>query len=136
VLEPSTPKWLPQAKEALRKLLSLPPNWDSYGARTIDPHNVEAAVRLLPKIASKDTPQPIVIPTVRGGVQLEWLMRGIDLEIEINEPGQCQVLYVDPSEESEWELQLTTDNMPRFLDLTARLTGRQSDRPLKSPVHQ
>jgi hypothetical protein len=120
-LEESGPEWLPQTEEALRKLLSLPQNWNSYGARPIQPQNVDSAVQLLHQLAGQNTPQPIVVPTVRGGVQLEWHTDGIDLEIEINEPGRFQVLYEQPSKDMELELEVTPADLSRLVELTAQL---------------
>src|SRR6476659_749758 len=82
----SAPEWLAKADETLQTLLALPPNWNSYGARTIQPDVVQATSSLLHDIARDDTPQPAIVPTVRGGVQLEWHTRGVDLEIEIESP--------------------------------------------------
>jgi hypothetical protein len=46
-----------------------------------------------------------VVPTARGGIQLEWHTRGIDLEIELAVPEGIHVLYEDAAGEEEWELE-------------------------------
>ena len=92
------PGWLTQTDQALQELLCLPPNWNSYGAQPISPDNVTAAKDLLRAIVRPETPQPSVVPTVSGGVQLEWHTGGIDLEIEIQAPGQLHVWLKDPQE--------------------------------------
>ena len=58
------------------------------------------------------TPQPAVVPTVKGGVQLEWHACGIDLEIEIGQPGRFHVTYEEPNEDVELEAELTLADLP------------------------
>jgi hypothetical protein len=117
----SVPGWLAETEQAIQELLRLPPNWNSYGAQPIRPDVVRAAKDLLPGIVQKQTPQPNVVPTVRGGVQLEWHLGDIDLEIEIDAPGQFQVLFVDPRENLELEIELDSTHIPQMYDLCARL---------------
>ena len=66
------------------KLLQLPVGWNSYNAKPIRGENLGAALSLLNRVMRPGTPAPIVVPTVRGGVQLEWHTRGINLEIAID----------------------------------------------------
>jgi hypothetical protein len=118
------PAWLAETERKLREFLTLPANWNSYGARTIQPDVVDATIQLLRRVAQPNMPQPIVVPTVRGGVQLEWHMRGIDLEIELASPEKIHVLYEDTAEEAEWDLELSS-SQERLADLTARLSRTQ-----------
>jgi hypothetical protein len=76
----------------------LEENWDSYGARRVDPRCTEAAVGLLRAILDSTTPRPFVVPTCRGGIQLEWHRGGVDLEIEIESPEQMNVFFEDANE--------------------------------------
>jgi hypothetical protein len=62
-------------------LLTLPPNWDSYGAGTIDPSVVQAAMDRMNAVLRPNSPAPRVVPLSSGGLQLEWHRQGIDLEI-------------------------------------------------------
>src|SRR4051812_32442305 len=77
------PEWLSETAAALQQLLCLPQNWNSYGAQPIRPEIVHAAVELLRETVTPNVPPPVVVPTIQGGVQLEWHLRGIDLEIEL-----------------------------------------------------
>jgi hypothetical protein len=119
---PTTPDWLPQAGKALDELLALPPDWDSYGARAIQPDIVRAARRLLSDVARPDTPQPTLVPTVQGGVQLEWHVRGVDVEIELLTADRAHVSYVDGTEVMEWETPRSPGS-PRLTELIARLSS-------------
>jgi hypothetical protein len=121
----SKPGWLAKTDEALQNLLALSPDWNSYGARTIQPEVVRTASALLHHLAHDDIPQPAVVPTVRGGVQLEWHTRGIDLEIEIESPEQWHVSFEDSADGAEWEIDLLPADLPRLAELTARLSRPQ-----------
>jgi hypothetical protein len=93
-------------------LLALPPNWDSYGARSIEPEILAAAARWLAENMMPETPRPAVLPTVRGGVQFEWSIRGLDLEIELISPDELHVAYEDADESNEWKSDLASARQP------------------------
>ncbi len=69
--------------DRLHDLMLLPANWDSYGARPINIKSVGYSIALFCEIMFENTPEPQVVPTKSGDVQLEWHIYGIDLEIEI-----------------------------------------------------
>ena len=73
-------------------LLTLPLNWDSYGAGTIDPSVVQAAMDCMNAVLGPNSPAPRVVPLSSGGLQLEWHRKGIDLEI-VFDPGESPSLY-------------------------------------------
>jgi hypothetical protein len=77
------------------ELLELPPGWNSYNAKPITKENVNFAFSLLARTMRADTPAPNVVPMVRGGVQLEWHTRGINLEISIYSPTDVRFLAED-----------------------------------------
>ncbi len=106
------PPWLPNVLTEMAELGRLEENWDSYGARRIDPHCIEAAASLLRAVMDAATPRPSVVPTNRGGVQLEWHRSGIDLEIEIESPARMSVLFEDEREGIREELTLTGNVRP------------------------
>ena len=118
------PEWLGRTEEALQSLLTLPENWDSYGARVIEPRAVHVAIELLRSIVHLGTPQAVVVPTNRGGIQVEWHTGGIDLEIEITADSEVRVLYENPQENAEEEFELGSDLKP-LTDLTAKVSRRR-----------
>ena len=71
--------------QAITDLLELPRNWDSYGAPRIAPQNIREALWFTKNIMRPDAQAPQVVPTVRGGVQLEWHTDGVNVEIEFQE---------------------------------------------------
>ncbi|HJT31132.1 MAG TPA: hypothetical protein VJ783_03620, partial [Pirellulales bacterium] len=108
--EASTPEWLSPTVEKLSALLALPPNWDSYGACSIDPQIALSALKLLGRVMRIDSPPPSVVPTSTGGIQFEWHAHGIDLEVAIVSAHDFTVSYEDVSE--SWEKELSTDLSP------------------------
>jgi hypothetical protein len=103
----NSPNWLLPTIEKLSELLSLGPNWDSYGARSIDANRVLEALRLLGRVMLNDSPPPCVVPTNCGGVQLEWHIAGVDLEIDIISSADIHVSFESSNE--SWERTLSTD---------------------------
>jgi hypothetical protein len=120
------PAWFGPTLRSLQELLQLPENWNSYGARPIVPEWAASALKLLVKMAPADTPVPIVVPTTRGGVLLEWHMRAIDLEIETLAEGQFHVFYEDDREGREWEGDLMIGNAAPIAEFLAELSHRTS----------
>jgi hypothetical protein len=72
--------------EVVVDLLNLAPGWNSYAAKPISHENARRAIRLLDEFLKPDTPPPLVVPTVRGGIQVEWHTRGANVEIYIESP--------------------------------------------------
>jgi hypothetical protein len=123
--ENKEPAWLMPVIKVMGELLSLPENWDSYGARRISPEATAFALQLLSETMRADTPVPAVVPTSRGGVQLEWHTRGIDLEVEIKSPGRLYVSYEDHRHNVEWEGELTS-NLTRLADFFSEFSQHRS----------
>src|SRR2546425_10354939 len=75
--EGDEPPWLTAILKEMNELLDLPPNWNSYGAHVIETEAVVRAMQLLGAVTSEASPRPHVVPTRRGGVQLEWHVHDI-----------------------------------------------------------
>lgn len=75
------PAWFDPLMQGFVDLLTLPPNWDSYGAGAIDPRIVHDAMNLINGLLGPTTAAPRVVPLSSGGIQLEWRRQGVDLEI-------------------------------------------------------
>jgi hypothetical protein len=101
------PAWVQATLQTLGHLLTLPQDWDSYGGRPVDPGCVWAAWQLLLVLMREDLPAPSIVPTSRGGVQIEWHVKGIDLEIEVVTPRQFQASFEDAVTEEGWEKAIT-----------------------------
>jgi hypothetical protein len=68
--------------DGLKSLRALKPGWDHEGAAAIDPKAIRDAREFLKALANTAWDLPSVVPTVRGGVQLEWHTLKVEGEIE------------------------------------------------------
>lgn len=125
-IQPPYPLWLTKAEETLHRLVDLPENWNSYGSRRIDPEIARQASRLLVQLAQPDTPEPSVVPTRRGGVQIEWHDRGIDLEINLVSPKEMHVSFEDGPDDEEWEQELSYPDIDPLTQAITKLSNRKS----------
>jgi hypothetical protein len=75
------PGWFDPLVQGFVDLLTLPPNWDSYQAGTIDPKVVHDAMNFINAALGPTSPAPRVVPLSSGGLQVEWHRNGIDLEV-------------------------------------------------------
>jgi hypothetical protein len=99
-------EWEQSVRSQMSRLLLLRKDWDGYGARPIRRDVLVFASELLYKVMLENTPPPHITPMSHEGVMLEWHQSGIDLEIEIEAPGDVWVSYVDSilRRENEWQL--------------------------------
>lgn len=79
-------------------LLALKAGWDSYGAKTITQESIDAAKQFLTSLH--------VVPTNKGGIQLEWHSCGVDVEVEfgpdgLRHPKELTMSNLEPSGEKE-----------------------------------
>ena len=114
-------EWITPIFEDLCRLLSLPPNWDSYGAPQIEEQSIVTALQIL--VLSPYVTRPSVGPTSHGGVHLEWHTEGIELEIEIGSWGHGEIYYGDqPGDPFEWEGNLNSESelIERLIDKLPR----------------
>ena len=86
VFDQKPDSWFMPVLGKICELGLLPPSWDSYGARSIHPRTALYTVKLLLEILLDSDPFPSVVPTVHGGIQLEWHEGGVELEIDIRSP--------------------------------------------------
>lgn len=85
-----------------RRLESLPHGWDGYNAPPIDREILRTVARFLDGL-SESAPQPNVVPTMTGGVQLEWHEGRKSLELEFETADRIHYLRWNPSANVEDE---------------------------------
>jgi hypothetical protein len=68
-------------EKSLNKMVDLSPNWDSYGARTINLYAVNLAKKLNDVLPDWEWQ---AVPCSDGGVQLEATRNGCDIEITVS----------------------------------------------------
>jgi hypothetical protein len=118
------PAWAPAVDEELRGLTLLPPGWDSYSARPISADTATAAMDLLRRVVQDDTPVPSIVPMSRGGIQLEWHLRGMNIEVTVPPRGSSVEVWYEDLRSGE-EREFTIEDDPGALrDVLAELTRR------------
>ena len=122
-LRGSPPAWVEPTLKTLGQLVLLRPGWDSYGARPVDPARAWAVWPLLTSVMREDSPPPAVVPTGRGGVQLEWHTGGVDIEVEVTATGLVDVSCEDPTTGETWDEEGVTDFAP-LAAWVKKLSGR------------
>ena len=100
--------------EQMDTLCSLEEDWDSYGARPPDPRLMLSAMLILSRSMGDETPTPSVVPTSRGGVQLEWHLHGYDIEVEVVTPHRYALSVYDRVRrtDTDWEGDIADDGGP------------------------
>ena len=113
------PEWLHSVKNEIIDLLNLDEGWDGELAYPISPKAAGRAFELAYRIKKlhPDLPHPTVIPTVDGGVALEWYTRThyIDFTVEAE---AIYVSYGDKSADIEWEGPLDSSPISLAMFLT------------------
>lgn len=108
------PPWLRQVATSLTAILSLEHNWDSYDAPGIEPRYVIAALEHLLAIAGRESPPPWTVPTVRRGVQFEWHLEGVDIELAVDDDG-ASVFVDDEDGDADGEVAQRPDLVSRIV---------------------
>jgi hypothetical protein len=103
------PPWFDPLMQGFVDLLTLPSNWNSYGADTIDPKVVFDAMTFINRLLGPSTPAPRVVPLSSGGLQLEWHRQGVDLELIFDRDEQPFFTYRNRANEEESEHALPAD---------------------------
>jgi len=102
------PGWWFSVADRLNELLELAPGWDTYGAPSIEFDHVVHAVNLLLNLAPDDAPPPWIAPTARRGIQMEWDLGDVELELSIDDTG-ASIFVADQVGEDEGELSQRSD---------------------------
>lgn len=121
--------------EQLDAMLSLPNNWDGYGADRTDPGVVAWAKDFVQFFQSLEQWQEVgcrmrVRPTRVGGVQIEWEDSRFERELELNPDGSLGLLRTDKSSGEIHEESFLSGReavapgfLPRLGEITAVFAG-------------
>lgn len=81
------PEQLLRALDRAIELLQLPKGWNSHGAEPVSDAAFEQTVEFLTIYVVEGVAGPVLVPTVLGGMQLEWHPQGVDIEVEVRPDG-------------------------------------------------
>ena len=97
----------------LRALRGYGPNWDAQGARSIDPNIVDMAHEFIVRLSEawEESELPSVVPTVVGGISLEWRTAQGEFAFEFEPRSAFEVpvpraYYWNAASGEEWERDL------------------------------
>jgi hypothetical protein len=122
---PPEQKWQIEVQKHLLKYVKMEPGWDSYGAPRIGWDAGMFALSILNDVMRTRTPIPQVVPSGAGGVQIEWHQKGVDLELHITAPYQCELWFHDHHQPHQPPLSLDlTDNFSALVKPIRLLTTR------------
>jgi len=120
IFEEPIPEYARSTLMEIGWLGELEEDWDSYGARPIEPRCALTAAQLILGLLGSDDPEPAVVPTTAGGIQFEWHRRGASLEIEVAALARVNVFFEDHALDDHQEFVLTGDPAP-LVSLLERL---------------
>lgn len=92
--------------ERMAELVALPRGWDSRNASPVSYTALRRTIEFLLEYVADGIDCPVVVPTVRGGLQLEWHNNGVDVEVEVGSDGHVSCLAEDRSSEEPVEVGL------------------------------
>ena len=117
--EQDLPAWVQIALRRLRSVADLGPGWSGRGGCPVEPRLLPRAFRLIADVIPDNdaTYVPRVVPTVEGGLQLEWHRDGFDLEIELSPLGEVWVDHerIDGTETWEGDFDDLRDRVSKVL---------------------
>ena len=122
---PPERKWQIEVQNHLLKYVKMQPGWDSYGAPQIGWDTGMFALSILNDVMRTRTPIPQVVPSGAGGVQIEWHQKGVDLELHITAPYECELWFQDHRQPMRPPISVElTDNFSALLKPIELLTTR------------
>jgi hypothetical protein len=105
-------EWLAIVRRRLQALANLPEGWDGRRAPRVSATSIEIAMQLLGRVMRSGTPIPDFVPTVRGGLQIEWHVPDVDIEFEIVSPARYVLSVEDRATDTEFDRELHADLAP------------------------
>lgn len=95
----------------LVELMDLSHGWDSYSSQSIRRDAVLGAIHFASStfLSDESLPFPEVVPTLKGGIQFEWNLANLAIEIEFLSLARAEYLVEDFSASESWEDEVSTD---------------------------
>jgi hypothetical protein len=116
-----TPAWEREIVSTLCRYLELPTGWDSYGGRPLRYDTGMFALQVLSSIMTESIPLPSVVPVGCGGVQFEWHQNGLDVELYIAAPYDCELSVYDHLTDGPQQVIPITDDFAVLIEFIRQL---------------
>lgn len=118
----STLETLMPVIERVIELAELPGGWNSYDANPVSATALRRTLEFLLEHVTPGVDHPSVVPTVRGGLQLEWHNNGLDVEVEIASDKLVSFFVEDTTTGETGEMNLS-GNEERMRQWLTRASG-------------
>lgn len=114
-----------KVREELLTYPDLEDDWDSYGAKVINPKAITTASMFIPFLEAIRYPEPTIFPIPDGGIVFEWKRTNYHLNIEINPEGTWGAIFVElePGNYQEKEAPITNQDIVDELQKFRPLRG-------------
>lgn len=93
LLEPPEPSLLARSRGTLTHLMALEEGWDGYDGLPMLPRVAEHTELFLEQVEAYTSIAPELVPLPNGGVQLEWYIGEVEIEVEIEPDGTTTILF-------------------------------------------
>lgn len=107
--------------ERLAPIFALTDNWDGRGAMQINQDSIRRALETVILAQRASAQVPHFVPTLAGGLQLEWHLRNLDIEIEMTPEGRIDFFLEQDGELSEWDGEFSVDKSRMMRELLGAL---------------
>jgi hypothetical protein len=87
--------WQNEVVSTLCRFVELPENWDSYGGKPLRHDTGMFALQLINAVMGPSLPSPYILPVADGGVQIEWHMNALDIELYVSAPYESELVVED-----------------------------------------
>ena len=111
-------QWFNPTRQAMDSLPWDTDDWTIGGKRT-QSAAVYGLFTLLVKVLDSRTPPPSVVPTWKGGVQVEWHRNNVDFEIEADPQGEVEYFFSSFKEEDEGQAWDNINQLTEYARLVA-----------------
>ena len=96
--------WEKEIVSALCRLVEQPHGWDSYQGKPLNLDTGMFALKVLSSVMTEGIPLPSVVPIASGGVQFEWHQNGMDIELYVAGPYDCELSVHDHTNNGQLEI--------------------------------
>ncbi len=112
--------WLAEALKVVARLLTLEPNWDSYGADVVSHDSARHAEKTLRELARiENVPSPTVTATPDGEVGFCWDAGGWSLDAWVEPAGRIVYVFIDETDHAN-DRDTWTDHWQDLVPLLTR----------------
>ena len=91
-------EWMEPTMERLLEMTKYPDKANEFGCKKVTEETYQAALLFLMRHMGENTPAPIIMPTLEGGILIQMLGYWVDLVLEVKPGGATSVkLSGDPA---------------------------------------